>query len=144
MIKITENNYTKNKYYNRIVSTVERLMEKPSYIAPVQIMMEMGLLHKKDCDDWRMGRIPYLEKVINTNLSKISLILRILRFHVHDLNMTPSKTVYHQFGKGRKRILRFTKYNDKKLEEIYSTHFIKKKAKKKVNQEIGNSGGFPE
>jgi hypothetical protein len=37
--------------------------------------------------------VAYLEHVINCNLSRLSRLLRILRFHAHDLNLKPSLTV---------------------------------------------------
>jgi hypothetical protein len=64
------------------------------------------------------------ERVIAGNLTRLSRLLRILRFHVHDLNLKPSLTVYMRFGKGPKQRLRFTKSGDAKLEEAYATHFV--------------------
>jgi hypothetical protein len=62
--------------------------------------------------------------VITCNLSRLSRLLRILRFHAHDLNLKPSVTAYMRHGKGPKQRLRFTKTGDAKLEQAYSTHFI--------------------
>ena len=68
-------------------------------------------------------RTPYLERVIDCTLTRLSRLLRILRFHVHDLNLVPSTTDYQSHGKGRKRHLRFTN-GDARLEVAYATHFI--------------------
>ena len=73
---------------------------------------------------WRRGRVPYLERVINCNLTRLSRLLRILRFHAHDLNLKPSWTAYMRWGKGPKQRLRFTKTGEQKLEEAYATHFV--------------------
>lgn len=82
----------------------------------------MGLLTPAKLDDWYMGRVPYLERVIAGNLKRLSRLLRILRFHVHDLNLVPSFTAY--LRRGSKVPLRFTKTGDAKLEQAYATHFI--------------------
>jgi hypothetical protein len=82
------------------------------------------MLSRDDLKEWRCGRIPYLEKVIDCNLTRLSRLLRILQFHVHDLNLVPSKTACIRHGSGPKRQLRFTKTGDAKLERAYSTHFI--------------------
>jgi len=66
----------------------------------------------------------YLEREINCNLTRLSRLLRILRFHVHDLNLVPSTTDYRRWGKGRKQRLRFTKTGDARLEVAYATHFV--------------------
>ena len=62
--------------------------------------------------------------MINCNLNRLSRLLRILRFHAHDLNLVPSTTAYMRWGKGRKQRLCFTKTGDRKLEEAYAQHFI--------------------
>jgi hypothetical protein len=84
----------------------------------------MGLLDPAKLKDWRFGRVPYLEKVIQGNLTRLSRLLRILRFHAHDLKLVPSTTAYMRWGKGPKQRLRFTKTGDAKLEEAYSRHFV--------------------
>jgi hypothetical protein len=85
--------------------------------------MGMGLLTREHLEDWRHGRVPYLEQVIHCNLTRLSRLLRILRFLAHDLNLKPSGTAYMRWGKGPKQRLRFTKTGDPKLEEAYATHF---------------------
>lgn len=82
------------------------------------------MLEPKHLDDWRFGRVPYLERVVRGNLSRLSRLLRILRFHAHDLNLAPSITAYVRWGKGPKQRLRFTKTGDPKLEEAYTRHFV--------------------
>jgi hypothetical protein len=85
----------------------------------------MSLLTPERLEDWRRGRVPYLERVIVCNLSRLSKILRILRFHAHDLRLKPSTTVYKRWGKGAKERLRFTKTGEPRLEEAYATHFVR-------------------
>ena len=59
-------------------------------MTPVDVLIGMGLLRPEHVKDWRFSRVPYLERVINCNLSRLSRLLRILRFHAHDLNLKPS------------------------------------------------------
>ena len=65
-----------------------------------------------------------LAAVINRNLTRLSRLLRILRFHAHDLNLKPSWTAYMRWGKGPKQRLRFTKTGDERIENAYATHFV--------------------
>jgi hypothetical protein len=122
MKKVTVTTYRKDKYYPRVVRAVAKVLSKSDVVAPVDVLIEMGNLSKKDHDAWRQGKVPYLERVFEGNLSKANRILRIIGFHAHDLNMVPSITHYHQWGK--KRVLRFSKSGDKKIEEAYSRHFL--------------------
>ena len=123
MKKVTVTTYRKDKYYPRVVRAVAKVLTKSDVVAPVDILIEMGNLTKKNHDAWRQGKVPYLERVFEGNLSKANRILRIIGFHVHDLNMVPQNTQYHQKGKRNKHQLRFSKSGDRKLEEAYSKHY---------------------
>jgi len=116
--------YRSDSLYPRIVRAVQRLLARGEVVAPVDVLIGMGLLTPAKLEAWRFGRVPYLEKVIDCNLTKLSRILHILRFHAHDLNLSPSTTAYIRWGKGPKQRLRFTKTGDRKLEQAYSRHFV--------------------
>ncbi len=120
MVKLTTDNYKKDKYYPRVVISIEKILENKTCVTPIDVFISMELLMKPDLDQWMKGSIPYLERVIICNLSKASRILRLISFHCHDLNMKPSTTIY----KGKRNLLRFTKTRERKIEEIYSRSFI--------------------
>lgn len=135
MKKFTVSNYRKDKYYPRVVRAVARVLSKSDVVAPIDVIMEMGNISKKKYEDWRFGRVPYLERVFEGNLSKANRILRIIGFHTHDLKMVPRQTVYHKWGKGKKHVLRFSKSGDKNVEASYSRHFFWNRSPEK-KQEI--------
>ena len=114
--------YQNDPLYPRIVCAVAVLLEKGKVVAPVDVLAGMGLLVPEHLDGWRRGRIPYLEQAIDCNLARLSRLLRILRFHAHDLKLVPSETAYVRYG-SRQR-LRFTKTGDARLEQAYARHFI--------------------
>ena len=116
--------YRKDPLYPKIARTVDGLLQRGTVVTPADVLIGMGLLTREHLEDWRRGRVPYLERVINCNLTRLSRLLRILRFHAHDLNLKPSWTAYMRSGKGPKQRLRFTKTGDPKLEEAYATHFV--------------------
>jgi hypothetical protein len=124
MKKVTLDNYKEDKYYPKVVKAVDRVLSSEKYVTPIGVFRSMGLLEQKDIESWRKGQVPYLERVIGCNLHKASRILRILRFCAHDLNLKPSMTVYNRKVRGKKIPLRFTKFNDQKLEEAYARHFV--------------------
>jgi hypothetical protein len=116
--------YRKDPLYPNIARTVDGLLQRGTVVTPADVLIGMGLLTREHLEDWRRGRVPYLERVINCNLTRLSRLLRILSFHAHDLNLKPSWTAYMRTGKGPKQRLRFTKTGDPKLEEAYATHFV--------------------
>jgi len=122
--KITVANYRQDPYYARIVKAVEGLLREKGFVAPLELFIRMDLLSPESVEDWRRGRIPYLERVIRCNLSKASRILRILRMHAHDLDLKPSLTVYKRWTKGSRPLLRFSKTGDHNIEDAYARHFV--------------------
>jgi len=122
--KTTVANYRQDPYYAPIVKAVEGLLREKGFIAPLDLFIRMDLLSPESAEDWRRGRIPYLERAIRCNLGKASRILRILRMHAHDLDLKPSLTVYKRWTKGSRPLLRFSKTGDHNIEDAYARHFV--------------------
>ena len=131
--RVTVESYRSDPLYHRIVAAMERLLQKHRYVAAIDLFQEMGLLLPADVLAWRNGRIPCLEGVIRCNLGKAGRILRIMRMHAHDLDMTPSITVYTRWGTRRPRPrLQFSVSGEPTIEEAYSRHFLPAR-RKQVN-----------
>jgi hypothetical protein len=105
--------------------TAGSLLYTKGYISPVDLLIAMEKLSPKNYEDWRMGRIPYLEKVCETNLSKLTSIMKELRSYAHENGLKSSLTVYQKWGKGNKIRLRFSKSGIPQIEEAYATHYIR-------------------
>lgn len=120
--RVSLDTYRTDPLYPRIVRVA--ILAGGKVVAPVDVLVGMGLLKPQHLEDWRRGRVPYLERIVNCNLTRLSRLLRILRFHAHDLKLVPSATVYVRWGKGPTQRLRFTKTGDAKLEEAYARHFV--------------------
>ena len=78
--------------FPRIERVVATLLETGNVVTPIEVLIGMELLVRSDVENWRLGRVDHLERVIRCNLTRLSRLLRILRFHVHDLNLKPSTT----------------------------------------------------
>lgn len=122
-MRVSANNFRNDPMFPRIERMVAELLANGNVVAPVDVLVGMGLLHPEHLNNWQRGCVPYLERVINCNLTRLSRLLRILRFHAHDLNLKPSVTVYKRHGKGPKQRLRFST-GDAGLEAAYATHFV--------------------
>lgn len=113
--------------YPAVTRAVAEILKAGDVVAPVEVFVATGRLTRTSIEEWRFGRIPFLERVVAGNLSKASRILRVLNLHARDLNLRPSRTVYMRWGKGPRVKLRFSKTGDSGVEAAYSTHFIRKR-----------------
>ncbi len=101
------------------------LLHERGYIAPVEVLVKMEVVSPKAYEDWRMGRVPYLEKVTAGGLGKLNTILKTLRALASEQGLKPSWTFYRKWGKGKKIKLRFSKTGSPYMEELYATHYCR-------------------
>ena len=119
----------------KVHSSVYHQCQKRGYATPVDVLMEIGVLSKSKYEDWRFGRVSYLEAVCTVNLSKLSFIMKQIRVYAKKSNLQPSFCYYKQWGlkkkngQGRAPVipLRFSKYGNAEIERQYATHYVVKK-----------------
>ena len=59
----------------KIAPIGSELLKEKGYISFVDVFIKLGYLSQEDYERWRMKKVPYLEKVIKTNLGKINFIM---------------------------------------------------------------------
>ncbi len=115
----------RTKLRNKMRSAAARVLAEKGYISTVEVLMAMGRLSKQDYERWRFRQMPHLEVVLPGSLNQHSFFCRELRAYARDeLKLKPSRTVYVSWGKGRKERLRFTKFGEPYLEELFWTHYV--------------------
>ena len=79
-------------------------------------------------NEWRAGKIDYLERACMMNLNKLAFIMKQIRLYARDHQLKPSWTSYHQSGKkGNNRPLCFSKSGNEQIERAYATHYVDQK-----------------
>ena len=114
----------KHNLKGQIHNAMYQKIQEKGYVAPVDILMNMGVLSKQGYEDWRLGKVSFLEKVCNINLGALSVIMKEIRDYAAKNALKPSLSFYHQWGKNHSRKLRFSKSGDESIECRYATHFI--------------------
>jgi hypothetical protein len=138
MKRITTENYRQDKIFPSVQKAVNDILQTGNVVTPIEVLLRTGRLSKKQVDDWRFGKIEYLERVMAGNLSQLGRLLRILAKHCQEKGLKPSTTVYTRWGvpPGKRPRLRFTKSGDPQLEAAYSCHFVSNyRPKKQVPEE---------
>ena len=109
--------------------------------------MDIGVLSKQNYEDWRFGKIPYLERVCTINLRKLSFAMHQMRSYAKKAGLQPSFTYYKRWGvkkkggQGHKPVipLRFSKSGNEDVERWYATHFVDKRRLSQIK--AGHSEG---
>ena len=131
-----------------IQSTMYHQCQWRGYAAPADILVDIGVLSRKKYEDWRYGRISYLESACTVNLRKLSWIMHQIWSYGFQSGLKPSFCYYKQWGvkklsgQGHKPVipLRFSKSGNLEIERWYATHFVDSKriAQLKVETAIRN------
>lgn len=116
----------------KVHSSMYYQCQKRGYATPVDVLMDIGVLTKTRYEDWRFGRVDYLERVCTINLHKLSFIMHQMRVYAQKRGLKPSFCYYKQWGtkkkngQGHKPVisLRFSKHGDPDVERWYATHFV--------------------
>src|SRR5260370_21703217 len=107
-----------------MIRAAEAALADHHYVSALDIFVGMGLLAPAHVREWRNGRIPYLERVIQSNLPKISRSMHVFRVWARERGLKPSETAYLARTGGPRRDLRFSKSGDPGIEQAYRTHFV--------------------
>jgi len=108
----------------RVVRAAETALARQQYVSAIDVFCGMGLLTPTHVDSWRKGRIDFLERVIQGNLSKISSSMATFRRWAQEKGLKLSETGYARRTRSGTIPLQFSKSGDPAIEKSYRTHYI--------------------
>jgi hypothetical protein len=111
------------KLDRRVVRAAEAALAQRRFVTAIDVLMGLGWLEPRRVDEWRQGRIAYLEAVVTASLGKISTAMKVFRQWAAARGLTPSETAYVARTRDR-RPLRFSKSADPGIERAYRTHWV--------------------
>ena len=86
----------------KIHSSMYHQLQTRRYAAPVDVLIDTGILPKQKYEDWRFGRVRYLEAVCNANLKRLSFVLHQMRVYAQAHGLKPSLCYYKRRGVRKK------------------------------------------
>jgi hypothetical protein len=89
----------------------------------VDVLVGIGWLDPGAVKRWRQGQVDYLERVVQTNLSRISMAMKLFRSWATAKGLIPSETSYVARTPSRQK-LRFSKSGTPTIERLYRTHWL--------------------
>ena len=107
-----------------MVQAAEAALAHSGYVSAIDILTRSNLLSPWHLQEWRQGRVDYLERVIQGNLKKISLTMKLFREWAHAKGLRPSETGYVRRTRSGKVVLRFSISGDPGIEKAYRTHYV--------------------
>ena len=108
---------------HKVSSAAESALYARGFVTSIDVLVGVGWLTPAAVESWRAGRTDYLERVVISNLSRISEAMRLFRSWASAKGLKPSETAYVLRRPGRPA-LRFSKSGDPGVERLYRTHWV--------------------
>jgi hypothetical protein len=125
----------RSKLAGRVVKAAEAALAARHYVSPVEVLVGIGWLDPGAVERWRQGQIDYLERVVQTNLSRISEAMKLFRSWATAKGLVASETSYVA-RKPSRRTLRFSKSGNPTIERLYRTHWLSGELSKRKRERL--------
>ena len=126
----------------RVVRAAEEAVAERHYVTAIDVLVGIGWLMPTLLEDWRRGRIPYLERALGANLHKITTAMRFFRRWAEQQGLTPSETAYVAWTPDR-HPLRFSKSGDPTIEGAYRPHWVSPELREAKRQRLAERRSGP-
>jgi hypothetical protein len=126
----------------RVVRAAEAALAERKFVTAIDVLVGIGWLPPTLVEQWRQGRVEFLEGVAQANLSKLSTAMRIFRRWAERRGLKPSETAYLARTRDR-RPLRFSKSGDPRIERAYRTHWVSPELSEKKRERLAERQSRP-
>lgn len=130
------------KLDRRVVRAAEAALAERKFVTAIDVLVGVGWLEPRRVDEWRQGRVPYLEAVVIASLGKTSTAMKVFRRWAQAQGLTPSETAYVSRSRGRQR-LRFSKSGDPQIERAYRTHWVSPELSERKRERLAEHQSRP-
>jgi len=134
--------HAQQRLEQRVIAAAEEALDRQQYVSAIDVLVGLGWLHPTHVKDWRSGRVPYLERIVQANLAKISGAMKLFRRWAQDRGLTPSETVYVARTRDRRQ-LRFSKSGNPEIEQAYRTHWVSPTLSERKRERLAERASKP-
>ena len=120
---------------DRVGKAAEAALAAQHYVSPLDVLLGIGWLDPGTLKRWRQGQIDCLERVVQTNLSRISEAMKLFRSWAAGKGLFGSETDYVARTPQRQR-LRFSRSGDPTIERLYRTHWVSPELSEKKRERL--------
>jgi hypothetical protein len=107
----------------RVAKAAEAALAAKRYVSAIDVLSGIGWLRPDALQRWRKGQVDCLERVVETNLSRISEAMKLFRAWARAKGLNPRETHYVAHVRHRPT-LRFSRSGDSTIERLYRTHWV--------------------
>src|SRR6202035_870799 len=79
---------------DRVAKAAEAALAARHFVSAIDVLVGIGWLDPEAVEHWRRGQIDHLERVVRTNLPRISEAMRLFRSWATARGLNASQTAY--------------------------------------------------
>jgi hypothetical protein len=106
-----------------VTRAAEAALAAKKYVSAIDILSGIGWLDADALQRWRKGQLDCLERVVRSNLTRISEAKKLFRAWARAKGLNPRETHYVAHTRHRPT-LRFSRSGDPGIERLYRTHWV--------------------
>jgi hypothetical protein len=125
----------RNALADRVVKAAEAALAAQGYVSPIDVLAGIGWLDAGKVEQWRRGQIDYLERVVQSNLPRISEAMKLFRSWAAGRGLSASPTHYVA-RRPQRQTLRFSRSGDPAIEAMYRTHWVSRQLSEKKRERL--------
>ena len=108
----------------RVVHAAEAALLQQHYVSAIDVLCGIGWLLATQVEDWRKGRLDFLERVIQGSWEKNAFALKTLERWATEKGLNPTETEYVRVSRGATVALQFTAGGLAEIEKRYRIHYV--------------------
>ena len=120
---------------DRIAKAAEAALAVRDFVSAIDVLIGIGWLDPQAVESWRRGQVDCLERVIRSNLPRISEAMKLFRSWATGRGLTASATAYVA-RTPRRQTLRFSRSGNASIEASYRTHWVSPKLSEKKRERL--------
>ncbi|MDE2379596.1 hypothetical protein, partial [Bradyrhizobium sp.] len=120
---------------DRVARAAEEALAARRFVSAIDVLVGIGWLDPEAVERWRRGQIDYLERVVRTNLPRISEAMKLFRSWATARGLNASQTVYVA-RTPRRQMLRFSRSGNPAIEASYRTHWVSPELSEKKRERL--------
>jgi hypothetical protein len=97
------NPQNRRKFAGRVIKAAEAALAAKNYVSPVDVLVGIGWLDSAALKRWQQGQVDYLERVVQTNLSRISEAMKLFRSWAAAKGLVPKERTISRGHHGTRR-----------------------------------------
>jgi hypothetical protein len=120
---------------DRVAKAAEAALAARHFVSAIDVLVGIGWLDPEAVEHWRRGQIDRLERVVRTNLPRISEAMRLFRSWATARGLNASQTAYVARTPQR-QTLRFSRSGNPAIEASYRTHWVSPELSEKKRERL--------